>query len=75
MDIRNVIKYLLNKSSSPLTSTACKPFVELPSVMTANEIFFCFRMDFIQPDTVVDFGNFEDRGERRSWRMVGGRTI
>ena len=47
-------------------------------MMTANEIFFCFRMDFIQPDTVVvvvDFGKFEGRGERRSWRIVGGRTI
>ena len=46
-------------------------------MMTANEIFFCFRMDFIQPDTVVvvDFGKFEGRGERSSWRMVGGRTI
>jgi hypothetical protein len=46
-------------------------------VMTANEIFFCFRMDLIQPDTVVvvDFSKFEERGERRSWRMVGGRTI
>ena len=44
-------------------------------MMTANEIFFCFRMDFIQPDTVVvDFGKFEERGERRSWRMVRGRT-
>ena len=51
-------------------------------MMTANEIFFCFRMDFIQPDTVVvvvvvvvdDFGKFEEREEWRSWRMVGGRT-
>ena len=65
-------------SLSPLINTACKPFVELPSVMTANETFFCFRMDFIQPDmvvVVVDFDEFEEREERRSWRMVGGRTI
>lgn len=72
-------KYLFNKSSSlsPLTSTACKPFAELPSVMTANEILFCFRIDFIQPDTVVvvDFGKFEEREEWRSWRMVGGKTM
>jgi hypothetical protein len=33
-------------------------------------------MDFIQPDmVVVTVVDFEDRGERRSWRMVGGRTI
>lgn len=35
-------------------------------------------MDFIQPDmvvVVVDFDEFEEREERRSWRMVGGRTI
>ena len=40
--------------------------------MATNEMFFCFRMDFIQPDTVVivvtddDFGKFEERVERRS---------
>ena len=47
-------------------------------MMTANEMFFCFRIDFIQPDTVVvvDVGKFEERDERRrSWRIVGGRTM
>ena len=39
--------------------------------MTVKEMLFCFRMDSIQPDTVVivdddDFDKFEGRLERRS---------
>ncbi len=40
-------------SSRPLNRTACRPFGVLPSVMTANDKYFCLRMDLIHPVTVV----------------------
>lgn len=48
IDLRNI------SSSRPLNRTACRPFGVLPSVMTANDKFFCLRMDLIHPETVVD---------------------
>ena len=38
--------------------TACRPGAELPSLMTANENFFCFLMDLTHPFTWIDEDGF-----------------
>jgi hypothetical protein len=54
VDWERVRTHLLRTSSCfPFTNTACRPFGVLPSVMTAKERFFCFRIDLIHPETVV----------------------
>jgi len=57
----------------PLIKTACKPLYELPSVSTAKETFFCFRMDFIHPETVVVDDGDSGGAADNNWRIVGAR--
>lgn len=61
-------------SSSPLPSTACTPPTLLPSLITANEIFFCRLQDLIQPLMVM--GASEELEDVACWRaeaMVVGK--
>lgn len=60
-----------SSSSLPLSKTAWSPFAELPSVITANDTFFCLRIDLIQPDTVVTWSAVG--GLSRSCLIVGAR--